>query len=594
MTTTSQEDILLTSIYKNMLNVNNIVNVSGDTLLLSNTTFGSDLNTSGFLTIQADTTVLGNLYVSGISIINDNMTGLSLVSVNGPVLSTSQISSLGNLYVSANAYFQQLLNISSTSIVGSNVTFNTMYISGATKFTSGTIVNNIYAPVITFNSPIINIGNNQSAVYLKGSNQYISTINEYVIDKQVYINYDYTLNTGIDDGSNSGIEIIGISGIGTISTNENATKYKIITPLPNAPTNYIATVDLSNNLIVTGYSILRNAVTTMSSLNISGNTIFNNNTSFNSSVNVSGPYVSLGSLSAFSSLVVNNNSTFISTISTNSSLNVSNTANIQSDTFVKNNLFMTLPTASMLSNLNTTLNSSLNVSGNSLLNNITVNGNVNISGNSIVQGPLICNTNLYVSGVSTLNGNVSITGNSSILGNSTIYGNTTVQGNILSSGPTILKGNINVGYDTGLSLFNILGPLTTSMAEYSDNTTAKNAGVPVYGFYRTGGIIKVRLYDQLPTLTLIGNSTISIITGNMYIEPGISAVGNYNNAILAPYINNITNSNSNIVINGPIYITNNYLLTTVSSLISDTYTINYNAIDEFGNKGTITRILILS
>ena len=73
-----------------------------------------------------------------------------------------------------------------------------------------------------------------------------------------------------------------------------------------------------------------------------------------------------------------------------------------------------------------------------------------------------------------------------------------------------------------------------------NNTDAVNNGVPLWGFYRTGGIIKIRIDNISPTIILSGLSTIYLDTGNNYIDQGVSVTDNLN-ANVIPYITSINN-----------------------------------------------------
>lgn len=128
--------------------------------------------------------------------------------------------------------------------------------------------------------------------------------------------------------------------------------------------------------------------------------------------------------------------------------------------------------------------------------------------------------------------------------------------------------------------------------EYADNITAKNNGVPIWGWYRTGGILKIRLNDVPPVLTLLGNYNILINIGNYYTDPGVTAIDYYNNQ-LPVYITSIGINNSNIL-NNNILISGKTLITSTSLLSLGNYNITYTATDLFGNNNTINRIINIS
>ena len=66
----------------------------------------------------------------------------------------------------------------------------------------------------------------------------------------------------LDNGYLCGIEILGLNRTGFIRTNLDSTRFEILPPGGNNKTNYILTVDLDNNLTISGVTNL------LSSLNV--------------------------------------------------------------------------------------------------------------------------------------------------------------------------------------------------------------------------------------------------------------------------------------------------------------------------------------
>ena len=191
----------------------------------------------------------------------------------------------------------------------------------------------------------------------------------------------------------------------------------------------------------------------------------------------------------------------------------------------------------------------------------------------IISGAITVASNLLVSNNTIFNGNTSINTNLNVCGNTTIIGNVTL-GSAL--------GNLQ-----------ILGKIMTQLPEYSNNTSAIAAGVPLWGFYRTGGIIKICLSDVPPTLILTGLSSINITVNNSYTDPGVYAYSPVD-GLLIPNLISISNITTTNIISNPIPIIGSSLITNTSTLVSGSYIITYSATDSCANSNSIIRNLIIS
>jgi hypothetical protein len=286
----------------------------------------------------------------------------------------------------------------------------------------------------------------------------------------------------------------------------------------------------------------------------------------------------MGSLFISGTTILNN-----SNIST-SSLLVSGTTNILGTTNIYN--YFNISGYSLLQ-LNSISNPSIfNVSGSSLFNNgITNLSYLNVSSYCILNN-LTLNSSLNVLGNSIFNNNVSI--KSSL----NITGNTNINNSLISNNLTIVS-NLNISGTTNIvSNFNILNNIIGTLPEYFDNTSAIIGGVPLWGFYRTGGIIKVRLNEIPPIMTLIGNTIISLSVGTTYSDPGVTSLAIDDGYITVNLISFILNSNnyisSNIIINGITSILG------TNTLSNGTYILTYQSTDSSGNTSFITRTVIYS
>ena len=141
----------------------------------------------------------------------------------------------------------------------------------------------------------INIGDPNSIVNIIGTTNFIGTNDLILVDKLISLNLNASTGTGFDDGNSCGIQILGTNGTGFIQTNIDASRFQILTP-GTITANYIATVDLNNNLYVTGMGIFNEDMTLLSNLNVSGNTVIYGKTTINSNLNIANNTILVGNI----------------------------------------------------------------------------------------------------------------------------------------------------------------------------------------------------------------------------------------------------------------------------------------------------------
>ena len=106
--------------------------------------------------------------------------------------------------------------------------------------------------VLNVYGKIINIDTTTSIVNIYGTAQNIVTTDLVIKGKVISLNLNESTNSGIDDGSYCGIEILNQSNNnGYIKTNNDNTKY--FRKLPNNnKINSICVLDSNNNLVIDG------------------------------------------------------------------------------------------------------------------------------------------------------------------------------------------------------------------------------------------------------------------------------------------------------------------------------------------------------
>uniref|UniRef100_A0A6C0H8A7 Uncharacterized protein n=1 Tax=viral metagenome TaxID=1070528 RepID=A0A6C0H8A7_9ZZZZ len=578
-------DIQLQDIYEQLVGLNAFDNISNNTLIKANTSINSYLYVSSTAILNNNVTINSNLNVLGNMIVSNNATINSSLFVSNNSIINNNLICNSNMFVSGNTNIQNNLIVSGNTMLNNTITINSsLNVSGITQLNQGIITNNIGAlnNSLSFYANNIYLGTTNSIIYFQGSTTYIASSQLLLFNKIISLN-SITTNTGVDIGNDAGIEILGTSGVGYIKTSSDASRFVIQSPLVSA-ISYIAIQDMDNNINISGSSFF-NSVSILSSLTVSGvSTIYN--------------------ISGLSSLIVNNNSFFNGTISSNGLLNVSGDTIITGNNSILGNINVSnitifngpitvLSDLNVLGNVicqgNTTILGVLNVSNNSILQgSTTILSNLNSLGLNIFNGLVSFNSNLYISADSIFNNTVSINSSLYVSGNSIMNNSLSVYSNLNISGPVTINSNITFG-----STVNINGSILLPLLHFINNTTAKNNGIPINGFYRTGGIVKVRLNDDPPIITLKGNSTISINYGSVYTELGITVTSPlYTN--LYGYIYSIGSGTNNILSNNILVSGTSLLITQTSSLTAGSYLVSYNATDPDGLIGYTTRNLTVT
>ena len=236
---------------------------------------------------------------------------------------------------------------------------------------------------------------------------------------------------------------------------------------------------------------------------------------------------------------------------------------------------------------NNIFTNSLNVSNQTLFNNsISNNSIINILGNTILNGSVTMN-NLLQNNMVVLN---NVTMNSNLnLNNFILNNNISLNSSLNITGNFVVNSNVTINSNLPSNNLNISGQVINYMPEYLSNLSAAQGGVPLWGFYRSSGMVCIRLDIIPPVLTLLGDTSLSIAIGSQYQEPGVTAIDNVD-GILIPYLINIYNTSNTQILLQNIAITTN---TTISldTTSENIYTLTYQATDSVGNFSQINRII---
>ena len=559
----------LTLVYKNMVGLSNIVtDTSSNSNFTASITVNSNLFINGSSQLNNNVSINSNLFISGRSILNNNTSINSSLNVSGSSILNGFTSINSSLNISGLATMNNLV-INNNSVYNNSVTINnSLNVSGMTIFNNGINTNSISGTSININAQTINIGNPNSIVYINGTATYVASTESLIVDKLISLNINTSTLQGADNGMLSGIEILGISSYGFIKTTADSSRYQMRIPLLDAPTTYITIQDLNNNLVISGTTTLIGTTTINSSLNVSSYSIFNNSININNSLNISGNTNINGYCTINNSLFINGKTVINNATSINSSLNISGVANINNNASINSSLNISGTT---IINGNMTILSYLNISGVTNINgNCTINNSLNISGNTIINSSFNINNNLNISSFANIVGNEKINGNLLVSNISILNSNTTINSSLSISGSALFNSSVSINSNLG-----ILGQMVSQLPNYLDNTSAKNGNVPVWGWYRTGGIIKIRLNDTPPTIYLNGGTSLSINVYDTFTDQGAYAL-DFNNNYNPVYLT-ILSGNSNLLSN--LLISGSTLITQTSSFPAGSYTATYQATD---------------
>lgn len=571
----NSNDYLLSVKYKNMCGLNNIItsNNSNSTIFLGSTTVNSNLNISNTSIFQNIVLINSNLTTFKNTILNKtNLNNNFFISGTSLI---NNLSCSSNLFGANNMFINSNLNIQN-AVLNNLTLFSTLNVSDVCTLSNGIFVNNISSLSLTIDGNIITIGNSNSIVDIIGTSVYISN-SEFELKNRIITVNSSSNFSALDIGNLCGIEIYGNNSTGYLRTNNLANRFEIKTPL-DITSNYIALVDNNYNLIISGATILQDNVSILSNLNISSNSIFNNlliRSNFTISGNTLLNNVYLNSIN------VSSNSLF------NRDLNIYN-LNISGFSIINNN-----STFGSSLNLNTSIFgncsilSSINASSNVILNNnVSINSNLNLN-NNIIQGSVTVGSQLNIINNTLINQSTFLS-NLNILGNTNIK-NASVSSSLYVNGSTNISGNITFGSNLNTNL-NIILPL----AEYIDNNNAASAGVPLWGFYRTGDIVKIRVNNIPPTITLIGGNFINIIINTLYTDPGLIITDSLGEIITGSIISINDGKNEYITTPIPVIGTNTIIPNSIlNTSIVNTYIFTYSATNSFNNITITTRTVYI-
>jgi hypothetical protein len=552
-------DTILIEKYKKMIDLDNLLYTNNSILYKNPLNINNNLFVSNTSNIQ-NVSITSNLLVNNITNNINSITINSKLNVLDNTLFNNNLTN-NNLYTNSNLNINNNILTSNISVLNNNTTIlSSLLISNSTILNQGLKTNN-FIPIngmININSSNINIGNvgvDISNINFNGTISSIITNELNVVDKLISLNADITNLYAIDIGNNGGLEILGTTSTGYIRTSNDSKYYEL--KYPNNNSLYkIPILDSNNNLYITGATLLYQNNTLKSSLNVNNN-LLTNNLSINSSLNILNNTIINNNLTVNNNLyisqttILNNNVSIYSNFNLNNNLYTSNLS-ILSSLYISNN--SRLNNVSLLSSLyvsnnniitqNTTVLNSLNVSNISIFNNVSLNSSLNISNNTILVNNTTILSSLYVSSKSKFINNSNILGDLNVLNNS------------------IINGRLTLG-----STLNITSTIIINLPEYKDNITAANAGIPLWGFYRTGGIVKIRLDITPPVITILGDNPYLVLLNSSYIDPGATALDNLDGIV------SVSSSGS------------------VNTTLEGTYYIIYTSSDSYSNTSTAIRTI---
>ena len=581
-------DSNLTLVYKNIVGLSNIVtDTLGNAYLQSSLTVNSNFYVSNNTILNNNLISKLNLTITGSSILNNSVSINSSLNISGSLNINSNTTINNSLQISGNTKINNNLLVNNSNVVNNYTSLNSqLYVSGVAYFKNNINVTNINGTTLSIIAPTISIGNSNSNIYINGTATYVASSDTLIVDKLISLNVNSSTLQGADIGLLSGIEIMGISSSGYIMTNTDATRFILKSPLLGAPTNYITIQDSNNNLVISGKTILINCLTSQSLFNVSGSSIFNSSISINSNINISGstningPCIINNSSNISGTTIINNNCSINSLLSINGLININNSTSINSSLNVSGNSII---------NGNMSINSILSVNGNMNVNNVTnINSSLNINGITNFMAPVSINNNLNITGNSIINSNETIQSNLYLSGTGILNNSTSINSSLMISGKSIINNFVTIN-----SNLYVNGQIINQMPNYDYNSEAKNAGIPIWGWYRSGGLLKIRLNDIPPTIYLTGGTSLTISINDNYTDPGVYAL-DYFNTYNPVYLSTLLSGNSNLLLSNLLISGTSTLITQTSSLPVGSYTATYQATDSSSNIGYNYRIISIN
>jgi len=422
---------------------------------------------------------------------------------------------LGNLTILSNLY------VNNSFVGNNNLSANSFInISGNAVIENGC---SLLSDINVLGSGIINNSNISNNLYVSNSTVFF---NNLTLTSDIVVPLNMNINNSLTSDN--------INILGDVIINNNCT---------------------TNNLFINGNATILNNSTINSYLIVSSSSIINNLNI--TSLNVLGNTTILGNATSLS-LVQNNGNTIINN-------NLTITSNINTSTLItniltNNNDLVVNNDGIMIGGLS--INSNLTVSGYTVLNSSIINNNLNVSNTSIINSLQTNNLNINNNGIFNNNSNIL---NNIYINKNTINNSTCIFNNNVTINSLLNVNNLNINQ------LNILGQITSKLPNYISNLDAANNGVPLWGLYRTGGMVKIRLDLNPIYIELIGPSTILTYLNNSYIDPGINAVPTvniYSDEVISTYITSIVSSDLGQVLITPILISNSII--TISTTIMDT------------------------
>jgi len=237
---------------------------------------------------------------------------------------------------------------------------------------------------------------------------------------------------------------------------------------------------------------------------------------------------------------------------------------------------------------NLNINNNLYISNNSSLNNIIINNTVNVSDTLYINNNNNTNLseinniyNINICSIDNLNANnIFISGNTNI---ENINYDTITTNNILNINKALITETLNI---SNCTIIDIL--------ECNDSLEAQQKNIPLWGFYRTGGILRLRIDTTVPVLDLIRPSSIYNY-GTTYKEYGVTIYyTQYNpNIINSIYIDTIHYNGENYLENPILWLGVAIDMPEFNSKLVGNHIVTYKVYNNFGTINTLTRTVTI-
>jgi hypothetical protein len=575
-------DIQLSKKYREMVGYGSIVNSQNDLEFNKNVIFENQVYVDKFLILNNSLNVSNSINIvdgdnhqinvlKSDEIIIDNTSNINIPNITTQVLNVQNINILNDCTINS-----KTITINSI-IAGPEDTDSIINVDGNIHIKEELNINKFEK----FNnendffiiSDKIYLGSPTSVINFRGELLNISSTNINSKSKKILFN--------AEDNYDTGIEILSNVGEAFIKTNMTSDKFIIKTPL-NAEERIVLMLDQDNNFSTDCVSVtFHDLITVESNMTITNNMIFSND------VNIIGNFDVSQTTSFASDTTINSTNVFIEDLeSTNKMimkdsnvLNISGSSSLREGTLDINGNNIKFEKEFIIDSHILNINSNFIYNGSTTTYsavNTRFKNNINVIDHSVINNDITINKSIQCNGITNKN---NLTIENKLTSNDMVTDTLNVNNNC-----TIDSIRTNMNSDIYSDIYMNGTVIMPYLREFQTNSEASET-VPLWGFYRLGGIVKLRL-DVIPPIIDFTENPSRINVGENYSENNITVTDNIDDYVIYPYLEDILIENTDTslgIITDRIRINGSTTIPNTNTLVVGTYDLLYYAEDIIGN-----------